>query len=466
MISIRYNPSRRVLIIHNASDGRSDSLRTLDNLLGHFSVVRTVLPAAHYPPGGINGFDQVFLLGSQDSQLPPALLADVSRTRQTVVWLGGNIDQLVATKRLGQTAVSQPANKTAHLKYRDIMLPLAGSGLNRLKVQGLTKSRIWAAFTQAGQTFPFTLQDQNLWLFAADPLTEPGSSWLLADLLHEILAEYHHQLPTALIRIEDVHPLIDPASLTAIGDYLGGSGIPFLVAVIPVYAHGATSAWIPMSEKPEFVRAMHYLTNQGAMLVLHGYTHQHGQEETAVGFEFWDAEADRPRTEDSWSWAEDRLQRALSECAANDLWPLAFEPPHYAISVRDFRVCGAHFSTLVGRQQLSDRTYQIAQAFPYPIKSDQYGLRWFPENLGYVNPDIGQTVDSMLDTARQLLVVRDAMAGAFFHPFMPLDLLRQLVSGLQTLGYTFTDLRQWPHQVTWSGRLILNQGKKIIVNQR
>lgn len=461
-----YGQLKRVLIIHGTLGKPQDhpeSARVLVNLLGHFNVSCTHLSSSHYSRGMLSGFDALFYLSDTDDTTPLSLLMDIIHTHLPVCWLGKNIEHLAASGRLGTTTISPPGSGEVTIHYRGQALPGDPTNLRLLRVEELTGCRVWAYFEQAGKRYPYALEHKNLWMFAEDPLTGSGGYWVLADLLHEILRERHANKAAALIRIEDVHPQTDPTSLQAIGDYLGQENIPFLVALIPVYANGATKSWIPLSTRPGLVQTLHDLVKKGAMLVLHGYTHQHGEEESAIGFEFWDADSDQPLFGDSWLTVEKRLRQALDECAANNLWPLAFEPPHYAISALGYRVCRAHFSTLVGREQLSDRTYQFTQVFPYPIWRDQYGNRWFPENLGYVNPASGQTVARMLETARQFLVVRDAIAGAFFHPFMPLDLLKQLVDGLRALGFSFTDLRQERHWVRWSGWRVHNLNDQILV---
>ena len=82
-----------------------------------------------------------------------------------------------------------------------------------------------------------------------------------------------------------------------------------------------------------------------------------------------------------------------------------------------------------------------SQFFPYAVR-DVYGRKVLPENLGGITPERWRgnkarlPVD-ILDAARAQLVVRDNVAGFFFHPFLDLGLLRKTVEGLQRLGYRF-----------------------------
>jgi hypothetical protein len=70
-----------------------------------------------------------------------------------------------------------------------------------------------------------------------------------------------------------------------------------------------------------------------------------------------------------------------------------------------------------------------------------------PETLGNVertsfNGHATRSPDQILDSARRQLVVRDGVASFFYHPFLGLSALPQLVVGMQALGYTFTSPRE------------------------
>jgi hypothetical protein len=70
-----------------------------------------------------------------------------------------------------------------------------------------------------------------------------------------------------------------------------------------------------------------------------------------------------------------------------------------------------------------------------------------PENLGYYSEEEGLTIEQMLAEAKKMLVVRDAIAVGFFHPWMPPDKLEELIKGLKKMGFDFLDMRDLPNQV-------------------
>ena len=68
------------------------------------------------------------------------------------------------------------------------------------------------------------------------------------------------------------------------------------------------------------------------------------------------------------------------------------------------------------------------------------GLTRIPETSGYVSPysDPPVTPQDLLEKAARCLAVRDGWAGAYYHWFLDVDGLSQVVTGIRNLGYEFT----------------------------
>ncbi|UUZ90644.1 DUF2334 domain-containing protein [Paenibacillus sp. P25] len=220
------------------------------------------------------------------------------------------------------------------------------------------------------------------WYFTSDQV-DGTLGLVLADWLHEVLGIQHpssgHE---AFIRIEDVSPETDPAKLRAIADLLFARKIPFMVALIPVYsdASGHTESF---EDKPEWTQALHYMVDHGASLIMHGYEHKYKNSETGEGFEFWDIDRDQPIQGEE-RYTADKLQKGIALMAKQGLYPLAFEPPHYAMSQKSYQIARQYFSTLVASLQLSDDTFEITQKTPYRLVTGRNGFKVIPETIGYV----------------------------------------------------------------------------------
>lgn len=64
--------------------------------------------------------------------------------------------------------------------------------------------------------------------------------------------------------------------------------MPYMITVIPVYKDPDTGKIIHLKDKPELVNLLRSMQDDGAAIIMHGYTHQFYDSETGEGFEFWD----------------------------------------------------------------------------------------------------------------------------------------------------------------------------------
>jgi len=83
------------------------------------------------------------------------------------------------------------------------------------------------------------------------------------------------------------------------------------------------------------------------------------------------------------------------------------------------------------------------QFFPYVVK-DVYGAKVLPENLANYQPvpennNTPRLLADIVATARRNLAVRNGFASFFYHPYLGLPALKEIVSGIKGLGYTFVD---------------------------
>ena len=112
------------------------------------------------------------------------------------------------------------------------------------------------------------------------------------------------------------------------------------------------------------------MVKKGGTIVLHGCTHQY-RGQTTIDYEFWDGLNDQPLFEDADEYVEDRLDKALHECFRNNLYPVAWETPHYAASQLDYDVINRHFSTVYERRQTMN-VLGSDQLLPFYIRIDHF----------------------------------------------------------------------------------------------
>jgi uncharacterized protein YdaL len=464
----------RVLILYESgptqvASGLGDA-RQLEQLLGHFRAQVTLQAVDTYRAGQMRSFDIAFFIGYTKAYAPPqTFMHDAYADTGTLVWLNTGLVEFGRSfdlpARFGfEVLAFDTTSVFDSVQAGDRRFTKTEPNANVLRVTDPARCAVLATATSTRRavTVPYVVRSGDFWCVADSPFsyaTEADRYLYFADLLHDILGQDHPHSHSALIRIEDTNPFTDPESLRAIANLLEERNVPFLVGVIPFYVNPATNTRVAMSEKPDYVDALHYMTEHGGTVVLHGTTHQY-KGETATDYEYWDETRDRVLPMDSPEYVARKLREGVVECLKNGIYPLLWETPHYSASETDYAEIARHFSTAVEQRLVLDNL-DYSQFFPFLIDRDMYGQRIYPENLGYIpfDPDPQreqEAVDRLLSYAKVNLAVRDGFVSAFFHPFVRLENLSRLVDGIKALGYTFLDLRTTPNTVTFPDRAVVS----------
>ncbi|WP_313023555.1 polysaccharide deacetylase family protein [Mobilicoccus sp.] len=355
----------------------------------------------------------------------------------------------------------------------------------KVLARGVCKDVCASVDADGEHTVPWAVRSANLTFVSEVPFGYPvegGRSLAYADLLYDALGPDVEPVKQAAVRIEDVSPNTDPKKIREIADVLSARGVPFQLAVIPNFVDrsGATLSGIPrnvvLSDTPELVEALKYAQDRGGVLVQHGTTHQYASlpnpydGASADDFEFYRAacihgsdastyvpcEKDTavqllmPIGDDTPDAAAVRVAggRQLFRKAGLDA-PMIFETPHYAASanayegirrVYDTRYERAQFTAgvLTGRPEQGELFEQI---FPYRV-TDVHGSTVLPETLGSVAPEpysghAQRSGAELVETARAMGVVRESTASFFYHAFLPVEGLVEIIDGIEAQGYTF-----------------------------
>lgn len=486
----------------------------LRNLLGHFNTNVTLAPVSSYTAGNVENYQATFYLGSYfDSAIPPAFLSDVTATSKTVVWFKYNLWQVAWDTSYGFAArygftftalrglstapsSSNPAPDffdTVTYKNQNMVkyyafdantgVVSADPDIGVTTVSDATKASALVTIkdSKTGEQAPYVMRAGNFWYFADMPLSYIGPRdryLVLCDLLHDILVTNQPVLHRALVRLEDVNAFTTTTSMKSLTDYLYSKRIPFSIATIPLYQdplgayNGGVSLTVHLAQATGLKQSLNYALARGGKIVMHGYTHQYNSTpntENAVSgndYEFWLKTQNRPVDEDSVQWASGRLSAGLQELKGSGYTPFAWEAPHYQSSPLAMKAVPPLFKTTYQRavyytsdtpdlnSTAPNHDFSVGQFFPYIIKSDYYGQRIIPENLGNIEYNICSidpfscltyTWNDLYTNAQYALVVRDGFASFFFHPFwLEPDLgtpglqdFKSLVQGITGLGFTW-----------------------------
>jgi uncharacterized protein YdaL len=496
-------------------------------LASHFGSV-TAEPVSSYVAGQIADYTAVVYFGSTYNEpLPAAFLSDVTSSSKPVLWSGFNVWQLSGAA--GSTTAQAFAAKygwdpsTSYLDTSDTFpqVQYKGRTLTRSTVNtaGLLAPHVTSptavavlasapcyasggttpaaacngiAQTNGGASVPWAVRSANLTYIGEIPLSYLGEHdryLAFADLLYPALAPTATPSKRAAVRLEDVSPEADPATLRQFADYLSSQGVPFQVGVIPeyddpngVYNNGVAEK-VTLAQRPTLVSALKYMQSKGGVLVQHGWTHQYSNVANPYNgvsgddFEFYRAQCSTtqnapyqfeapcqitdwviqqgPLPGDSTNWAANRVTTGRNLFTKAGLpAPTIFETPHYSGSAADYQGMRQVYATRYEREQFfggllnpsGSPTHVFGQFFPYSV-TDVYGSKVLPEDLGNYEPELynnnpPRSPQDIINNAAAEQVVTQSVASFFFHPDYPLTYLQQIVSGIKGLGYTFVPASQ------------------------
>ena len=448
-----WQPLRRILIVTDPL-GDNDA-RQVASLLSHFRAETEIVllqPGTPFSPGRLIEKSHLFYIGVDPQfHLPETFIRAAAAFQGSIAWIHFGIDRFLqhpSAPPYGFAHNGSACDSTWNrVRYQSTLLPKQDPDFHQIVITDSARCTIHAWLEKGTQRLPYALHSGNLWYFA-DLTTafvlEGGSYIVFADLLHDIIGENHRSNRLAMVRIEDITPLSDIKALKAIADYLCGEDVPFSISLVPFYLDPASNTAVSLSDQPDFVKAIHYMVRKGGVIVMHGYTHQY-RGETTADYEFWDMMQNAPLFADSREYVRERIELGLEELARNGLYPVTWETPHYGASQLDYSVINHYFSSAYERRQTID-LHGSDQLLPWLISRHTAGGKIIPENLGYIplsRPEAGP----LLEAARNHLALRDGVASFFFHPFVDIAVLKEIIPAMKQMGYRFTDPRHTTQQV-------------------
>lgn len=502
--------------------GRTYAMFT-QNLLGHFPEWQQIVsPIELYQVGEIETCEATIYLGSYfENTIPKAFFDDFAKTKRRVAWAGYSIWQYspaelsrlfghqysgLTTLELGKTDAEGRPAFFRDVIYKGETFPKFGDFVKLDPSVWQSESEFRAGYEQVklvpsqnfadrkgakvlaetrhsltAEKIPYVVQKDNRFYFADVPFSymhESDRMLVFADLLFDILDEKpRHNGRYAVVRIEDIHPMIPLFEMDDILRVLREEKVPVTISLIPLFFDPLFRADRPQGEElvtmdrhVGFMDMIRQLQKEKATFIWHGVTHQYGRQQnphdgvSGSDFEFWDAINNRPVQEDSAAWALDRLEDGWFTLLKAGIHPTIWLTPHYQASTVNYGVFAKVFPWNVGRVIYYNHRLEGAklgiperdlwfdpkrpgnsknrfdalgglkatvefdrwngQIFPYEIYGDVHGQRLIPENLGNSQPFISthvvrtRSVKEIIADAKRNLVLRDAWASLFYHSFL------------------------------------------------
>ena len=473
---VKINPDVNVLVVYSTENWEVDeNIRLLDLSIGHFSNNIEYKNVHLLEQEDLEDKTHLFYYGHIKEKLDSNLSEAISSFKGPTMAISYNTEQLGEKYSFLNVGAEKTITKIDYLgdqeKARTINPSIVFETILDEDAEVLVQGD-----GSEGQ-FPLVMRKGKNYYLAADSFDRPYSVYFSQALNTFFDIEPMDRMP-AYIRLEDVHPLSDPKRLMAAAEELARRDIPYMIAVIPVYTDPESGRRYHFEDQREVLKVLKYMQNNGGSIVLHGYTHQFRDSETGEGFEFWDVEHQMPiyhGSEDEVSqlsekdfespeeyvahvetnkkyerqYIEERITRGVQELANYGLYPLAFEAPHYTMSQNGYQVISDFFSTYVGQIQLSDENWEIMDTTPYATQPTILnGMLLLPETIGYVQPDAEEPVKDMMESADFYQVTEGAMIGAFYHPYLGVEGLREVLDEMEQIkDLEWLDLKKMNNSV-------------------
>ncbi|WP_240373981.1 polysaccharide deacetylase family protein [Bacillus piscicola] len=495
-LAAKQEEDTRVLVIYSSKDGEMDEhQRKLDMLIGGFTKNIEFINSHNVRKKDLKQVTHVFYFGQIEEKLPKRFITLFDDYTGYFIALGYNSEYLGDAFQfmdpLHEVGINEIVLMDGSEKTLDVG-PEEAIEIELLdnEVDVLLEGRM----VEEDCIHPVMVRQKKKYYFAFDNLLN-DKDIMFGEGLQDIFPaqEEEEDVNPAYLRLEDVHPLVDPDKLQATADYLKEKKIPYMIAVIPVYTNPVTGEEHHFSDTPKLLKILKEMQKEGASIVLHGYTHQYRTSETGEGFEFWDVDNNRPvytsadqtlemkEKEDFSSvtlyeeyvdglkrfereYTESKIERGIEELVNYGLYPLAFEAPHYTMSQHGYQIVSQYFSTYVGQLQLSDDDWELMGSTPY-ITSPTFlhGMELLPETMGFVKKSDSQPIEKMIENAKRHQLTQGGMVAAFYHPYLGVDGLKELVTEMEKLpNLSWIDLKQRDITVTTDNITIATDEGEIV----
>lgn len=455
---------KKVLVIYdqrNYFGFKCDEVTSVGQLFYHFNVVVDEVQASSYKKGMLKNYDRVVYIGISNKDLNETLLTDLAGYTRPLLFIGRGIKPLIDRKYVHDISFEGEASRPVKATYNEKEFILKTERFFQIISVKNQNCEILSSLSDGKNSYPYILKTSNLWYVSC--LNTAGTLfYILADILHDFFEEYHTEKPKIYVRIEDVHCQRSNETLYDIADYLYEQDIPYMVALIPAFFDIKTEKTNHMKDYKSFTKAIKYMQDLGGTILLHGYTHQIHKDIPGEGFEFWDGKADCPLDVNIEKWIDERINAGIDECVDLDIFPLGFEAPHYAMSRKGYIHLKKYFSTICGHLQTSDKGFTTT-IYPYRLYNSPLYNQLIPENLDYVDPDDIFYKQRILEELDKVSIVRDYTAGFFFHSYLDVDFLKEIIPEIKKRDVQFIDLKQEENWVKGKNNIIKSQNGKIEV---
>lgn len=452
-LKIEKHENINVLFMYTTLNNEETELvRKIDLLLHHFTDHVTMIPESKFTDINLASYSHIVYYGDVERTVNEHFISELAMFDGDIFVIGENVKQIqnfqfiLPKNKVTIQAASFDRKKTeaTPLQYgietRDLTLKnehvvyLYGHSHDRtIPLLVANESHYYLSLTQWDETIYF----------------------YVAEFLHTFFQINHTNEHIGYVLIDDIHPNSNEEMLLAIGEKLTARGIPYMLAVSPVFIDLDKEEKFYLSNSKKLLRVLQQLQADGATIIAKGYVRAYSTERAHMLFEFWDEMNDQfytgedvgpfrmaydfankelyeqyiePLHKAETNYMKTRIERAIEELTYDELFPLAFTVPEYRVSKNGYEVISNHYTTLFGKLQWSDKTAQHIGAPPFiTTASFLHGTTFVPETISaYSDANVSFTKD-----IERALLVRDSVLNITYSAYLQADELIRTIDTIE-----------------------------------
>lgn len=235
----------QVLVIFSSEDGKiGEQQRLLDMSLGHFSNNIIFKHSEAVEQDDLDGVTHLFYYGETEEDISSDISDIISSFDGPVVAIGHNTEQLGDTYSFVETNDEETITELEYIGEDDKNKTVEPQLVMEAKLN--EEAEVLVQGSNGKSELPVIMEKEDVYYIAVDKLYEPFSVYI-SQFLNTVFDVEPTDKTPAYLRIEDVHPMVNPEYLMEIADELKEREIPYMIAVIPVYLHPETGEEIHFS---------------------------------------------------------------------------------------------------------------------------------------------------------------------------------------------------------------------------
>lgn len=409
---------KRVLIIYD-SISRIGENYPLENLLeeylSHYDVETGSCESENISE--VEKYDIAIYLGFQEKVLSEEFLREISKAKK-IIWIEANIEQFAKFIGCKDFLYEGKKYNFTNIIYRNYRLSLDPN--TSFYIVRPKKAEILSYLTDGFNEYPWIFKKDNLYYLGRIDFRD-SSGIVFLDLLHDILEAKHNTYKKAVIVLDNINPLTSPDFLMEKLKTICCHEVPHVLVVYPNIRINNKIYYL--KDNPKLLEILRQIEETEGTIIQGSY-----YEENYVK----------------------KINEDLNLLASYNIFPISFK--FYDIPYKEKYTDAGKFFKIILDDDL--------------IKTKKLYTLCYPINLGEYNPKDPKNIISILERAKNILAIRDAIIGISIPAYVSAKEIEPLILGIKKLGYEFLDFSKEPYHVENENLIIVNKnGKKHVISK-